>query len=77
MEEAGVHFYAPEGYTVYASEELVSISADTLTTGVQEIYFPYEVEVTDLFDGFTATGQRISCTFEPGQTRLLKVKRLD
>lgn len=77
MEEAGVHFYAPEGYTVYASEELVSISADTLTTGAQEIYFPYEVEVTDLFDGFTATGQRISCTFEPGQTRLLKVKRLD
>ena len=77
MQDAGVHFYAPEGYTMYATKELVSISADTLTTGTQNIYFPYPVEVTDLLDGFTAQGQIISCPFEAGQTRLLKVKRLD
>lgn len=72
-EEAGVHTYAPDGYFVWASRELVSITAPA--QGDVEIRFPSASVVKDLFDGWIGRGEVIACPFATGQTRLLRVTR--
>jgi hypothetical protein len=65
---AGVHFYAPIGFFVHASEDLVAITAGTGT--MAKIQWPRASRVTDLFDGLSLEGKVTECVFATGQTRL-------
>jgi len=69
--EAGVHTYAPDGCFVWASRELVSITAPA--QGDVEIRLPNSSVVKDLFDGWVGRGEVIACPFSTGQTRLFRV----
>jgi hypothetical protein len=73
VEQAGVHAYAPAGFAVYASRELVSITSST--AGIAKLKWPDKVAVKDLFDGWTGSGSEFDCPFELGQTRLFEVSR--
>jgi hypothetical protein len=68
LQSAGVHFYAPEGFTVHASKQLVSVTASV--SGDAELHWPQETTATDLFDGRKASGATTVFPFEAGQTRL-------
>lgn len=68
---AGVHCYAPEGFFVHASRELVAVTSST--EGEAELLWPTAVRAEDLFDGWRAEGRKTLCQFGPGQTRLLRV----
>jgi len=70
VEKAGVHCYAPSGCSVHASKGLVAITG---SKGNITLNWPQEVNVKDLFDGWTGKGKNISCPFEAGQTRLFKL----
>jgi len=70
-EDAGVHCYAPEGYFVHASRELVTITSPA--AGTPLLTWPEPARVRDLFDGWTADGRRMRCPFALGQTRLFEV----
>ncbi len=74
LQQAGVHLYAPENFSVHAARGLVSITA--ATAGAFELAWPRPVAVTDLFDGWTGRGARFECPFAAGQTRLFKVARM-
>ena len=71
LQEAGVHLYAPENFSVHAARGLVSLTA--ATAGSFELAWPRAVSVTDLFDGWTGRGSRFDCPFAAGQTRLFRV----
>lgn len=77
MAEAGVHQYAPEGFTVQAARELLSVTAGTAGPRNVNLQFPFEAEICDLMDGFSGCGKQIRCEFAPGQTRLFSVKKRD
>ncbi len=72
-ERAGVHCYAPEGFFVYASEELISITSPEDAT--VEIIWPYSARVSDFFEEWTGTGRKMRIPFRAGQTRLFKVNK--
>ncbi len=72
IDAAGVHRYGPSGCFVHASRELVAITASD--GGPVALKWPRPVTVTDLFDGWSGTGVEIPCPFDPGQTRLLRVR---
>ena len=71
MERAGVHCYAPPGYSVHASQGLVAITAPS--EGEAPLHWPAPVGVRDLFDGWSAEGADFACPFAAGQTRLFAV----
>jgi hypothetical protein len=71
--ESGVHCYAPEGFNVHASRELVSITASNAQTVT--LHWPEKVRVEDWLTGWTREGAEIECPFEVGQTRLFHVTR--
>lgn len=71
LDRAGIHRYGPTGFSVHASRGLVSITAPS--GGAADLAWPTQVQVTDLFDGWTAAGRRFACPFETGQTRLFRV----
>jgi hypothetical protein len=73
VEKAGVHCYAPEGFSVHASSELVAITSSTQGKVVLNWY--HRVSVHDLFDDWTGHGKSFSCPFETGQTRLFRLNR--
>lgn len=73
-DEAGVHKYAPDGFTLYAARGLVSVTAPR--AGEAMLRFPSAVAVKDLFDGWQGEGSQMACPFAVGQTRLLLVKDL-
>lgn len=71
MERAGVHCYAPLGFSVHASQGLVAVTAPAL--GEATLSWPGPVRVQDLFDGWSAQGVSFPCPFAAGQTRLFAV----
>ncbi len=71
VEKIEVHCYAPSGFSVHASKELIAITSDRL--GIVMLNWKQEVKVMDLFDGWTGTGKSFPCPFEAGQTRLFKL----
>jgi hypothetical protein len=73
VETAGAHCYAPTGNTVYASRDLVSVTATT--GGNLLIAWPESVAVKDLLTDWTASGKQMDCAFVTGQTRLFHVQR--
>jgi hypothetical protein len=72
MEEAGVHLYAPEGFSVHASRELVSITSSSSVNAT--LKWPEKVAVNDMYDGWSGSGVEFSCPFKAGQTRLFRVR---
>uniref|UniRef100_UPI003217A31D hypothetical protein n=1 Tax=uncultured Draconibacterium sp. TaxID=1573823 RepID=UPI003217A31D len=70
VEKAGVHCYAPVGCSVHASMELVSITGKK---GEITLEWPRNVNVEDMFDGWTANGKIFLCPFATGQARLFKL----
>ena len=70
MTEAGAHRYAPMGFTVNASKQVVSVTAPTGGPEEVELDFGRPVKMIDMMDGFTGEGRKIRCNFLPGQTRL-------
>ena len=79
LSSAGVYFYTPSNnanYFVYASKELVSITSTASTNGQITLTWPTPSVVTDLFDGWRASGTSFTCPFNYGQTRLFVVKPL-
>jgi len=74
MQEAGVHFYAPLQTIVRASKELVSVTSLYEKDAEIKLSWPENVEVEDLYDGWTARGKDMQCPFRYGQTRLFRVK---
>ncbi len=72
LKQAGVHLYAPEGFFVHASKDLVSITSPS--EGQVDLVWPEEVTVKDLFDGWSGQGRNLTCPFEAGQTRLFHVQ---
>jgi hypothetical protein len=73
VEKAGVHCYAPIGFSIHASKELVAITSST--PGDVILNWQYFVNAHDLYDGWTGNGKSFSCPFETGQTRLFKLTR--
>ncbi len=73
LAQAGVHLYAPEGFFVHASHDLVSVTSPL--QGKTELVWPEEVTVKDLFEDWSGQGQKMICPFEAGQTRLFRVER--
>ncbi|MDX9972484.1 MAG: hypothetical protein RBU21_05765 [FCB group bacterium] len=74
LEAAGVHCYAPVGFTVHASAELIAVTAPV--AGEAVLHWPGALPVTDLFDGWAGSGKRMTCPFEAGQTRLFAIAGL-
>jgi len=71
VDAAGVHCYAPAGFFVHASRELVSVTSWADCT--IPLSWPHRVSVEDLFTGWAATGSQFDCPFEAGQTRVFRV----
>ncbi|HSV74609.1 MAG TPA: hypothetical protein VLH79_12695 [Chthonomonadales bacterium] len=71
MQEAGCHAYAPPGFFVHASRELVAITANV--AGEAPLRWPASVRVADLFDGWSGAGAEMRCPFALGQTRLFRI----
>ena len=71
LQHAGVHFYAPEGFTVHASHDLVAVTAPA--TGTFPLRWLERGGVYDLLDDWHANGPVTRCPFEAGQTRLFVV----
>lgn len=72
IERAGVHRYAPEGFTVQASTGVVSVTAPK--AGTATVSFPKDVTATDLYTGDCQSGREQNWTFTNGQTRLFELK---
>ncbi|MBI5094630.1 MAG: hypothetical protein HZB26_19620 [Candidatus Hydrogenedentes bacterium] len=73
VEAAGAHCYAPIGFTVHASRQLVGITASS--AGETQLIWPHAVSAKDLLDGWSGKGSAMSCPFEAGQTRLFSISR--
>ena len=74
IERAGVHCYAPVGYFVHASRELVAVTAPS--AGTATLGWPGDAAVRDMFEGWTGRGRATPCPFRAGQTRLFRLDRL-
>ena len=73
VERAGVHCYAPVGFTVHASRQLVSVTASR--DGATSLHWPRSVAAQDLLTGWKAAGLEVLCPFETGQTRIFAFAR--
>lgn len=67
-ERAGVTLYAPAGFSVHASRDVVSITAGQ--PAIVTVNLPKTRRARDLFNGTYYDGPRFSCRFTLGQTRL-------
>ena len=63
-----MHCYAPAGYFVHASRELVSATSPVKAEVV--LHWPEKCSTVDMFDGWRGSGVDTPCPFAAGQTRL-------
>ncbi len=68
---ADVHLYAPEGYSVHASKQLLAVTAPV--DGEAEITLRLPAKATDLFTNWQGSGGSLKVPFRVGQTRLFKL----
>ena len=77
LKESGVHFYGPMYSYAYSSKELVAVTWVGENEKVLDLNWPQSSTITDLFDNWTGNGKTIPCPFQPGQTRLFSVQKIN
>ena len=68
LKTAGVTLYAPEGFAVHASRQLLAVTANV--AGDAEIILKRPAQVVDLYGAWKGSGEKLSVPFRAGQTRL-------
>ncbi len=71
LKTASVTLYAPEGYAVHASRQLLTVTSPI--EGDAEIILKRAAQVTDLYNNWKGSGEKLTVPFRAGQTRLLKL----
>ncbi|MHB1460824.1 MAG: hypothetical protein ACYC1M_06050 [Armatimonadota bacterium] len=71
LKTAGVTLYAPEGFAVHASRQLLAVTANV--AGDAEIILKRPAQVVDLYGGWKGSGEKLTVPFRAGQTRLFKL----
>lgn len=71
MKVASVTLYAPEGYAVHASRQLLTVTAPI--EGDAEILLKRAARAEDMYSDWKGSGDKLTVPFRAGQTRLFKL----